>query len=291
MHPATALERLGGVGSTKDLLALSTRRRLRSAVASGRVVRLVRGRYALPAVHEGISAAASLSGVASHLSAAAHWGWPVKTPPTQPSVTVPRKRRVDPRRRQGVTVRWRDLPGDSCDGHVTTRVQTVLDCARDLPFDEALAVADSALRDRYVDRAMLLGATDELPVRVRRRVRRVIEAADSLADNPFESVLRAFALEAGLDVSPQLAVQAGTSTFYPDLVDTGRRCVLEAESFAHHGHRKALRKDCRRYTLLAVHGWRVIRFSWEDVMHDPTYVRACLQQLARDGRTDRRCPA
>jgi very-short-patch-repair endonuclease len=215
----------------------------------------------------------------------------VKTPPTQPSVTVPRKRRVDPRRRQGVTVRWRDLPGDSCDGHVTTRVQTVLDCARDLPFDEALAVADSALRDRYVDRAMLLGTTDELPVRVRRRVRRVIEAADSLADNPFESVLRAFALEAGLDVSPQLTVQAGTSTFYPDLVDTGRRCVLEAESFAHHGHRKALRKDCRRYTLLAVHGWRVIRFSWEDVMHDPTYVRACLQQLARDGRTDRRCPA
>jgi hypothetical protein len=33
---------------------------------------------------------------------------------------------------------------------VTDPVRTVIDCARDLPFDEALAVADSALRSGKV---------------------------------------------------------------------------------------------------------------------------------------------
>jgi very-short-patch-repair endonuclease len=54
----------------------------------------------------------------------------------------------------------------------------------------------------------------------------------------------------------------------PDLVDEDLRLVLEADSFEWHGDRVALRDDARRYDLMVVNGWRVLRFAWEDVMFD-----------------------
>jgi Protein of unknown function (DUF559) len=59
-----------------------------------------------------------------------------------------------------------------------------------------------------------------------------------------------------------------------------RRIVLEADSFAWHGDRSALRWDARRYDNLVVRGWLVLRFAWEDVMHDQDYVRHTLQAIS-----------
>jgi very-short-patch-repair endonuclease len=114
---------------------------------------------------------------------------------------------------------------------------------------------------------------------------RVAHAADDRAFNPFESVLRACAIEAGLQLRPQLEIVSHGLRCTPDLVDPERRLVVEAESFAWHGDRRGLRKDCRRYTLLALGGWRVIRFSWEDVILQPAYVKGCLRELARGTAT------
>lgn len=89
-----------------------------------------------------------LSGTAVLLSAAAHHGWAVKWQPRQPQIAVGRGRRLATQQRASVQVSWVRLPATDVDGRVTTPVRTVLDCAAQLPFDEALAVADSALRDR-----------------------------------------------------------------------------------------------------------------------------------------------
>ena len=51
---------------------------------------------------------------------------------------------------------------------------------------------------------------------------------------------------------------------------------VEADSFEWHGGRGALARDARRYNLLVADGWIVLRFSWEDVMFDPDYVRDVL---------------
>ena len=56
----------------------------------------------------------------------------------------------------------------------------------------------------------------------------------------------------------------------PDLVDVGRRIALEADSFAWHGSRAALAADCRRDNALVVSGFVVLRFSWEQVVGEPT---------------------
>jgi very-short-patch-repair endonuclease len=108
------------------------------------------------------------------------------------------------------------------------------------------------------------------------RARRVAEHASSLAANPFESVLRGIAIEAGLDVLPQSPITLGSVTVHPDVVDRGRRLVIEAESWEWHSGKEAFQRDCWRYTMLVVSGWVVLRFTWWQVMHDPHFVRSCL---------------
>ena len=95
-------------------------------------------------------------------------------------------------------------------------------------------------------------------------------------------MLRAIAIEAGLSAEPQAAIRLGDDeVVHPDVVDTGRRLVLEADSWEFHTGKDAHARDCRRYTLLVVHGWTVLRFTWHQVMHDPHFVRWCLVSLAR----------
>jgi very-short-patch-repair endonuclease len=199
---------------------------------------------------------------------------------------------VEPERRHGIKVRWRArLPDhEVVRGIVTEPHRTVLDCARDLPFADALAVADSALRRGQVDFDRLVAMALALGTNGRRSALRVVNAADARAANPFESVLRAIALEVpGLQVEPQLLINEHGFFGRPDLVDRRRRIAIEADSFEWHGHRKALKRDCERYNGLVVRGWRIIRFAWEHVMFEPDYVRDCLVALVEgpEGRTTR----
>jgi very-short-patch-repair endonuclease len=280
METREALVRLGGVADAGSLLRLTSRRKLRTALAAGQIVRDGRGRYALSAADEAGRAASRLSGVVSHASAAAYYGWASKWPAPMPSVTVPRKRRVAPARRVGVMLHWADLSAEERLEGVTRRVRTVLDCAKVLPFDEALAIADSAIRNDDVTNRELLGAAEELATTGRARCLRIAREADGRAHNPFESVLRAIALDVGLRLEPQSVVVDGARWIQPDLVDRGRRVVVEAESFAFHADRRALLRDCERYNELGRRGWTVYRFTWEHVMRRPAYVAEVLAAVA-----------
>lgn len=281
--PDEVLTRLGGVGDAATLLRLVTRSQLRKALRSGTVVRDARGRYSLPGTAQGLRAAHRLTAVASHLTAAMLHGWEVKAPPPLPVVTVPRNRRVDPARREEVDVRWADLrPGEVVDGRITSAGRTVMDCAKDHPFDVALAVADSAIRHGAVTQGDLVLLAGAMPKLHQAACLRVAFAANGRAANPFESVLRAISLEVrGPRFLPQVVIRGPGFTVRPDLVDEVRRVVAEADSFAWHGSRSALRADCQRYNALALEGWLVLRFAWEDVMFRPDYVRQCLVTAGR----------
>jgi very-short-patch-repair endonuclease len=187
-------------------------------------------------------------------------------------VLVPEKRKVPAAHRRGIVLHRGDLAPDQRLGPATSHEVTLAHCLRTLPFDEALTVADSALRDG-VPASALRRVAEAASGPGAPRIRRVCRLASPDAANPFESVLRAIALEVGLHVVPQLLVAPGVR---PDLVDPDLRIVLEADSFAWHGSRVALRRDARRYDLLVVDGWLVLRFAWEDVMHDASFVRSTL---------------
>lgn len=268
--------RAGGIATTRQLEGVFTRTTLQLAVEEGLIVRVERGRYVLPSLAEARRHAHRLGGTLALTSAALEWGWPVKTVPECPCVAVAPGRNITPARREGVDVTWRALaPADiAVGGPHTSAVRTVLDCATSLPFDEGLAVADSALRSGLVSSGDLTLGAEGHPRRGRARALRVAALASPLAENPFESVLRAAAIEAAPDVrwAPQHEVEVVTRVLRPDVACPELRIALEADSFEFHGQRSALVTDCWRYNQLIVAGWLVLRFAWEQVMFEWEWV-------------------
>ncbi|MFL6151022.1 MAG: hypothetical protein ACJ72B_01460 [Ornithinibacter sp.] len=281
MDVAEQLARAGGIAGRRELVRASGRAGLATAVANGDVLRVARGRYALPTASVAQQSARELTGTAVLLSAAAHWGWRTKWQPQRPQVAVGRGRKVAPQVRQRVDVRWRSIPdAQVVDGWVTSRVRTVHDCCALLPFDEALSVVDSALRDGQVTRQQLL-VLDHVPPRLRARVSRVVDAGDSRAANPFESVLRSVALGvAGLTVQPQVSIRDADGWIgRVDLADEALRVVLEADSHEFHTDAAAFARDCWRYDRLVADDWLVLRFPWVHVMNRQAAIHALLTRV------------
>jgi very-short-patch-repair endonuclease len=222
-------------------------------------------------LNEARQRAADLCATVSHLSAAVHYGWKMKWPPHEVWVTVPRKRRVRAAV-DAVRIHWVDLTARERSAGVTSPLRTVLDCSRVLPFDEGLAIADSALRSGMVSRSSLRLAAAQSRGPGSIAIRRVARYADGRAKNPMESVLRALALAAGLELTPQLIVAEPGFFAVADLGDTSLRLAIEADGFEHHGTRAGLRADCVRHTGYALHGWTSMRFAYEDVMYSPEWV-------------------
>ena len=289
MSVTEALELLGGVASRRRLVELTSRAAVDRALAAGDLEVLARGRYGLANAAADLAAAQRVGGVVSHLSAALHWGWAVKRVPAQPQVTVPRGRKLTRERRRGVAVRRGSWHPDDVHEHWTSPERTLVDCLRSLPADEALAVADSALRSGFShQRLVALAAGVRGPGAV--QARWVAAHATPEAANPFESALRALCLQVlGLRVRPQVPVFAADFLGRPDLVDEDLRIIIEADSFAWHGDRHALHRDALRYNAFVAHGWLVLRFSWEEVMLHPDRVLEVLRAVVQL-RTDLRCP-
>jgi len=272
LTPAMAVRLHGGTASWGQLNEHVTQDAVRRALTGGDVVRLRRGTYGLPDLPSAREHAARTGGVVSHLSAAQEHRLPLLLPPETAHVTVRPNSTARPW--PGVRLHWRPTAtSDLARPGVTSVLRTVLDCARDVPRAEALAVADAALRLGLVTPAQLEAAASAGSRRGGAGVRWVARYADGGAAGPFESALRAAALDAGCaGFRTQVELVAGRR-IRVDLADPARRVVLEADSFEWPGNRQALRRDCRRYDELVRAGWAVLRFSWEDVMFDPDWVR------------------
>lgn len=277
MKAVIALTRLGGVASHAELVDVVGRARLRRAVDAGLIVRRGSGTYATCDADEAEVAAQTLNGALGLTSAALAHGWKVKSPPSRPIVWIPRHRNPGPQRCRGIDVRWGTLSSGELARRRTDPERTVIDCARFLPFDEALAVADSALREGDVGPIGLLDAAERGSRTGRARAIKVAMAATHEAANPMESVLRAICLGIkGLEVEPQQWI--GT-VGRCDLADLRRQLVIEAESMEHHGHLDGYRRDVRRYTRMVRDRHLVLRFCWEDIMLEPEEVAATIRDV------------
>jgi very-short-patch-repair endonuclease len=283
--PLTVLSSRGGCASAAELIARCGRRAVRTAVALGDLVRARRGIYVVAGLSEAQVAAAQIRGVVSHQSAALLLGLEVAVKPDRPHVTVPRHRHFIRGRTQ---VHWADLqPDESIDG-VTTALRTVVDCARILPFGEALVVADSALAQGKLGQVELRAAAMAVRGPGRAAAIRVAAAADARAGSPLESLVRALALEAGMRARLQATITDDAFFARVDLADLDHGIVVEADSYLHHGTREGFERDCARYDDLAVRGWLVLRFTWRQVMNDPEWIRQTLVEAMRLGRRQAR---
>lgn len=286
MDPEEAVAQLGGVARTDQLLRWCTERQLRAAVTAGRIVRMARGRYAHASADKAARHAVRLHGTIVGPSAAQQHGWELARPPVKPWIAVPRNRKVPAGRRRGVHLLYSDVRGS-----VSDPMTTVLDCARRLPFDEALAVADSALRSGQVEHDELVTAAAGVAGLGAAQCRRVAAEATPLAANPFESALRAIALDVpGLRVRPQVELTLAGRVVYPDLLDEELGLVIEADSWLYHASTpQSFIDDLWRYTTMTTQGLTVARFGHSHVMDDQAWVRDCLTALVQTCKRHVRC--
>jgi very-short-patch-repair endonuclease len=279
------LARQRGWATFAELVALTSRRAVGTALERGEVQRIAQGIYVLPDLPAGTRAALAFDGVLSHMSAAAAWELPLLVTPEKPHVTVPPKRR--PRPGPPAVLHWADTCLDERRDRITSLLRTVLDCSRLLPFSEALAVADAALASGRINQDELLAATVAMRGPGCPNARRVAVAAIGDSGSFLESMLRALLISEGIDgFEPQVLVSNGPFQARVDLGHRRARLALEADGFEFHGSRRDFAADCRRYDELVAAGWLVLRLTYEQIIGDPAWVVATVRAALTQRLTD-----
>jgi very-short-patch-repair endonuclease len=225
-------------------------------------------------------AAAELGGLASHAGAARLHGLDLWRPIEGIDVTV---RRGSHPRRPGVRVHRADLHPDEIDHRLlaTNVWRTVLDCGRVLPLADAVVILDSALRRGWVKLADLRAAADSARGHGSAALRRAVAHADALSGSALESALRPLLglLDATMETQVRIRGVPGGPV---DFVLNGW-LVVETDGFEHHSGRAEYRKDRERSNALAVRGYTLLRFTYEDVAARPWWVLAQVQAVLARG--------
>ncbi len=227
--------------------------------------------------------------VASHATAAVLLGaplpasWPLEFA-VRPGVYRARRRRI--------RVHVRDLTARDevrCAGlPLTSGPQTWLDLAARVPGEELVAVGDALYRAGHLDAAVLgerLGRADG--VRGVVRARECAPLLTPLAASRPESLIRYWLIVSELpDPTPQVPVvdRHGRTVAHADLGYEEERIALEYEG-RHHAERRQFLRDLDRYSLMAAHGWLVLRFGGEDLgRRDRVLARAAGALRSRGAR-------
>jgi hypothetical protein len=219
----------------------------------------------------------------SHVTAAARLGIEVPLVPEDalPALSVPRSHGHV--RLSGWDVHRVALGSDVVvldDGfRVTNAARTVADLARRLSTGQAVAAGDSALRQGLVAPDDLRRALGLQRGAGSARCRGLADLLDPASGSVLESLLRVLLVSEGFPrPETQYEVRvAGRLVGRVDFCWPAQRLVVEADGFEFHSNRSQYRRDRHRLNQLESLGWRVLRFSWEDVVHRPSYVVALMQ--------------
>jgi very-short-patch-repair endonuclease len=224
----------------------------------------------LIAVSKRLPRAAAFSGVT------AAWLHGLDVRPCDPvEITIPSHLGVS--RPRGVRVRRTLLSDDDVvrirGFRATAIARTIADISARLDLTEAVVIADAAL---YSGRVTLETMTRWAAAHSRRpgirRLRRVIELAEPVAESPMESRLRMLLVLGGLPrPRAQVEIRDANGRFVgrPDLYYDDAKLGIE---FDGSGHRNSLVADNHRQNNLLGAGVRLLRFTAVDVMEDPDSV-------------------
>ncbi|HEU4657997.1 MAG TPA: type IV toxin-antitoxin system AbiEi family antitoxin domain-containing protein [Capillimicrobium sp.] len=248
-------------------------------VADGRLIRLHRGVYAVGHAvlrTEGIWLAAVLAcgdgAVLSHRSAGALWQLGHATSPLV-DVSANRARRP----RHGIAVHHCRLdPADITTRRgipVTTLPRTLLDLAECLPRAGLSRTIEQAMRLELYDRAALDATMDRAYGRhALRPLRACLDELDPTAART-KSELERLALPAIVAAGlPKPEVNVEVEGYEVDLVWRDARLAVELDSRTWHALPTAFERDRRRDADLQAAGWRVLRFTWRQLVAERAWV-------------------
>lgn len=242
--------------------------------------RPVRGVYALPGTPTAVVTAVLHRAAVGCVSAARLAGLHVIDDPGRPHLSVPRDRGATASRarssfpavlhreawqRSGSTPGLAIVPLDDA-------LARMLVCRSPA---QALVTIDNALNKGITSVERIRGA---LPSTAPAEARRVLALADGRSMSPLETVTRLALRAAGMTVRAGVKI---TGVGYVDLVVEGT-VVVELDGYEFHSGRRAFREDRRRDRELVALGYRVLRFTADDVWnHIDVVVATVRRALAR----------
>ncbi len=156
---------------------------------------------------------------------------------------------------------------------LTTPTRTLHDLAAHLPQHEL---------DRAVEQAQILrlATRDEIAADLPRRGRRALEVA--LDDEPrmtrSEAERRLLALISQARL-PRPETNVRVRGLRGRLLWRARRLIVEVDGFAYHSTRHAFERDRARDAALQAAGYRVVRFTWRQIVDNSYAVVAQLSAL------------
>ena len=286
MTIADDITSLGGVAATHELLKRGWSSRLLSrGVASEQIIRVRQGWYCLPGTPAALLEAFRVGGRVGCVSAAAAHGMWV-THRGHLHVDVARNS-VRLRTRFDKDVRLRSSGDGDTIVHWTTPTAddsrfatSPLGCLRDMircqTPERVVAAADSAIRKGLVSRAQWMRQIERAP----ERLRALLEQVDPRSESITESLVR-FRLQR-LGLEPRVQVKVSGVGRVDILI--GSRLVIEIDGWAYHSDPEQFEADRRRDARLSARGYRVLRFSYRQVMSSWAEVKASV--LAAVARGD-----
>lgn len=234
---------------------------VRRAVRAGLLTRVRRSWLVTPDCHPARRTAAAAGGRLSCLSAAAARGlWT----PVHDGVHVAVAANASRHDSSGLYLHWARGPVPVTRTTAEEPILNVLfHVARCADPGDALAVWESALRTGLVDPEVLVRVPWSSPA-----ARRLAEVADVLSDSGVETRFVALMRGAGVVVRQQVWVDG-----HPLDGLIGERLAVQLDGFAHHSQPRDRRRDLRADARLALRGYTVLRFDYQQVLFDPVYVR------------------
>ncbi|WP_312677596.1 DUF559 domain-containing protein [Microbacterium sp.] len=258
---ATWIRRRGGVAHARVVSAAGySKHTVAKAIASRAVERVRRSWLLVHDVAHDVRAAASVGGRVTCISAAAARGLWVPSHPPVPHISVPHSASVAAS--EGMLLHWATGPVPLPRSEpVENTLNLLFHVARCLPRADALAVWESAIRKGVADPAVL--------ARVHWRSTRaaaLAAVAGSLSDSGIETAFIELIRGLGLAVRQQVWIDG-----HPLDALIGDRLGIQIDGLAHHQGRDR-RRDLRADARLALRGYTVLRFDYQQVLFDPQYV-------------------
>ena len=163
---------------------------------------------------------------------------------------------------------------------VTTLARTVLDVARSEALSAAVVAADSALAaDPRLDLVGELLRCSGWPGY--RQAAFVVRFADGRAESALESLARLLWHESGLPppkVQADIAVR-GRFLARVDFLWPAAKLVVEVDGMGKYAEPGELAREKRRQNALVRAGYRLLRFTWADVVHRPAATAATVRAM------------
>ncbi|MFT4245840.1 MAG: hypothetical protein QM571_04900 [Micrococcaceae bacterium] len=158
-------------------------------------------------------------------------------------------------------------------GLITTPEQTVIDCARKLPFINALVIADSERNNGYRLSDIKTVLNNKSFTRGRLKVQKVLDFSTNLADSPAETIARVRLHEIGMhEPTLQKSLYYEGRTFRVDIAYPQFGLIIEVDGkqkYFDFGNdaETTIYKEKLRQDIIERNDWKIIRLTWKDLQN------------------------